>query len=372
MEPGHRPPPPPGRHISLLNVKNQPIAGPYQPGKDDLLTAIKHNSEIVGWIALNRDTHPKNDFDLELQEVLEESFILISGLVILLSAALAIPLSHLIVRPIQNLTLGANAIAGGDLTHRVDIVSKDELGELSRDFNQLAHILEQNESTRKRWIADISHELRTPLAITSGELEAMEDGVRPLNIENIRSARDEIRHLQRLVDDLYQLTNADIGALNYQKKLFNLNEMIQTSSETFLLFSNKSALKTQINMPDKSISIYGDAIRIKQLVQNILSNSLKYTDSPGEIRVSLKKITKDSRSFAQILIEDSAPNVASEHLEKLFDHLYRVEGSRNRETGGSGLGLSISKSIVNAHDGDIRAAASELGGLAITVELPLT
>jgi len=365
--------PPPAKSeldFSLLNSEKEVVVGPFRAGENYDLTAIERGDKTVGWLAFKRKRNPGDDFDFALQESLTEGFLLISALVIFLSATFSIPLTRFIVRRIKALTDGAKAISSGDLSHRVMVASKDEIGELGRDFNHLAQTLEQNESARKRWIADISHELRTPLAITSGELEAMEDGVRPLNIENVKSARDEIKHLQRLVNDLYELTNADIGAISYHKSPIDLIQLIRAEGEHFALIAGEHGLKVNINLPRERTRIQADASRLKQLVQNVLGNSIKYTDAPGEIRITVKAFKKGKQRMAELMIEDSSPGVDGFHLDKLFDHLYRVEASRNRQTGGSGLGLAICKQIVLAHQGEMKASASSLGGLKISIRLP--
>ncbi|MFT7371479.1 MAG: two-component system sensor histidine kinase BaeS [Oleiphilaceae bacterium] len=359
------------RDFSLLNSDKQVVVGRYRVDEKYDLTVIKSSSGTIGWLAFKRKGNPGDDFDLALQEALTGGFLLISALVILLSATFSIPFTGFIVRRITALTDGAKAVSSGSLSHRVTVTSQDEIGELGRDFNHLAQTLEQNESARKRWIADISHELRTPLAITSGELEAMEDGVRPLNIENVKSARDEIKHLQRLVNDLYELTNADIGAISYHKSSVDLAQLIQTEGEHFTLLAKEHSLNVNIIMPSERAVMQVDAGRLKQLVQNILGNSIKYTDAPGDIHITLKTFKQGKQHMANLIIEDSAPGVDTPHLGKLFDHLYRVEGSRNRKTGGSGLGLAISQQIVLAHQGEIKASASNLGGLKVSIYLPL-
>ena len=324
-ERGFRPPPPKNElDFSLLNQNKQVLVGRYRAEGSYEITAIESGAKTVGWLAVKRKKHPGDDFDLDLQESLTKGFLFISALVIFISAAFAIPLTRLIVKRIKAITDGARAISSGDLAHRVVVTNQDEISELGRDFNHLAQTLEQNESVRKRWIADISHELRTPLAITSGELEAMEDGIRPLNIENIKSARDEIKHLQRLVNDLYELTNADIGAISYHKTPVDLTQLIQTEGEHFSLLTGEHGLNVNLDLASERAIVFADASRLKQLIQNILGNSLKYTDAPGEILITLKVLKKEKPRFAMLVIEDSSPGVDASHFEKLFDQLYQV------------------------------------------------
>ena len=135
-----------------------------------------------------------------------------------LVALVTLPLARHLVEPLKLITQGMHKLTQGDYQQSINLKREDELGRLSRDYNELAHSLAESETTRKRWLANISHELRTPVAILRGELEAMLDEVRPLNKKNIASANDEVKHLQRLIDDLNLLTSADIGGMRYRKK----------------------------------------------------------------------------------------------------------------------------------------------------------
>jgi len=357
-----------GRFGILDNDKNIIIRGSRE---GSILTPILAKGSRVGWLVFRPPKGPGEDFDLQLQKSLSDGFLIISFLVLLMSTALAIPLTYFIVRRIKILEKGALAISSGDLSYRVDDSSSDEVGQLASNFNHLAKTLEKNETARKRWIADISHELRTPLAITSGELEAMIDGIRPLNIISIESAFAEIQHLQRLVNDLYEMTNADIGAISYDKSTTDIAELVHHEVSQFGLLNREQNLKITVNAPESAVKIFADEGRLKQLLQNLLQNSFKYTDIPGYVRVSLTKRDVDRARVAELRVEDSGPGVEVEDRAKLFDHLFRVDKSRNRLTGGSGLGLSICRQIVLAHQGHIRAEASELGGLAIIVSIPL-
>ena len=374
---GHPPPPRDGNNapFTVLDAAKSHVAGrlfnPQDPDKleEVQLTAIRHPNDqsIVGWLAFKSPSRLRDDFDLALSEELNNSFIWISVITLLVSAALALPLSYLLVRRIKSIADATRKVAEGDFGQRIDISSKDELGDLAQNFNHLAQTLEANETARKRWIADISHELRTPLAITSGELEAMIDGIRSPTPENLQSAHEEIKHINRLIDDLYQLTNADIGALKYQKSDIDLNALLEHEARYFETKARETGLDLKLSLCQAPCPLWADASRMKQLFHNLLNNALKYTDSPGIIEIAVDQDKKD----AFIVIRDSAPCVDSEHLQKLFDPLYRVESSRNRKTGGSGLGLAICKQIVLGHGGSIEADTSDLGGIQITIKLPL-
>jgi len=247
---------------------------------------------------------------------------------------------------------------------------QDELGELSRDYNELAITLAENETTRKRWLANISHELRTPIAILRGELEAMLDNVRPLNKNNIASANDEVKHLQRLIDDLNLLTSADIGGMRYRKKQEDLTLLLQDELDKYRSYLNDASIKLNLAISDQEIDIYGDKTRLCQLFENIINNCIKYS-SATLFKISLSVENTEGKPAALMKFEDNGLGVDDEHLSSLFEHLYRVDDSRNRKTGGSGLGLSICRHIVIAHQGEISAQHSSLGGLAIIISLPI-
>lgn len=204
------------------------------------------------------------------------------------------------------------------------------------------------------------------MAIVKGELEALQDGVREVTPMSLQSLADEITHLQKLINDLNQLTNADIGALSYQKKKHNLSKLLNHNILRHINTAKTQGLLLTATISKGKTIIWADETRINQLIDNIITNALKYTDAPGEICISLT--AKDKQAF--LLIEDSAPSVPDSAIGKLFEHLFRVENSRNRRTGGSGLGLALCKKIVTAHHGTISAYHSEQGGLGIKITLP--
>jgi two-component system sensor histidine kinase BaeS len=286
---------------------------------------------------------------------------------LILVIIISIPLSRHFVKPIRRLEESMRLLNQGNFDVKLAVTGKDELASLSLNFNDLASTLEQNESSRNKWLANVSHELRTPLAIIKGEIEAMQDGIRPLNIENLSSLSEEVIHLQKLINDLGELSNAEIGAMRYQKQRLNLVNLVEQNLVRHQQYADQTNFKINIKLINSKLLVWADETRINQLIDNIIKNSFKYTDSPGTINVELS--TNDNN--AVVIIEDSAPNVPEELLDNLFEHLYRVENSRNRKTGGSGIGLALCKNIVEAHQGTISAYQSPLGGIGIRCTLPL-
>ncbi|HEI4201432.1 TPA: two-component system sensor histidine kinase BaeS, partial [Escherichia coli] len=291
---------------------------------------------------------------------------LIVALSTLLAALATFPLARGLLAPVKRLVDGTHKLAAGDFTTRVAPTSEDELGRLAEDFNQLASTLEKNQQMRRDFMADISHELRTPLAVLRGELEAIQDGVRKFTPETLASLQAEVGTLTKLVDDLHQLSMSDEGALAYQKAPVDLIPLLEVAGGAFRERFASRGLKLQFSLPD-SITVFGDRDRLMQLFNNLLENSLRYTDSGGSLKISAEQHDKTVR----LTFADSAPGVSDDQLQKLFERFYRTEGSRNRASGGSGLGLAICLNIVEAHNGRIIAAHSPFGGLSITVELPL-
>jgi len=216
-------------------------------------------------------------------------------------------------------------------------------------------------------VADISHELRTPLAVLRGEIEALQDRVRSFTPEAARSLHSEVMRLNRLVDDLFQLSMSDVGALTYRKESVDVAAILNREAELFRdEFIEKNISLTVNVLTEGGIYIFGDPERMQQLFDNLFSNSLKYTNPGGTLSITCQS----AAGGTEILFQDSSPSVPAADIDRLFERLYRVEDSRNRASGGAGLGLAICRNIVEAHGGSIAAEASPLGGVLIRITLP--
>lgn len=324
------------------------------------------NGMEVGAVIASPVERLTRNTDINFDQQQRRTSWLIVGLAALLAALATFPLARGLLAPVKRLVDGTHKLAAGDFTTRVTPTSEDELGKLAQDFNQLASTLEKNQQMRRDFMADISHELRTPLAVLRGELEAIQDGVRKFTPETVASLQAEVGTLTKLVDDLHQLSMSDEGALAYQKAPVDLIPLLEVAGGAFRERFASRGLKLQFSLPD-SITVFGDRDRLMQLFNNLLENSLRYTDSGGSLQISAGQRDKTVR----LTFADSAPGVSDDQLQKLFERFYRTEGSRNRASGGSGLGLAICLNIVEAHNGRIIAAHSPFGGVSITVELPL-
>jgi two-component system sensor histidine kinase BaeS len=348
-------------------------AGDIVYGRAQLLPGTsRHPVELdgvrIGELALLPGPSAADLGEIQFQARHARALVLIALGMMGLSALVAFALTHRLVRPVQGFQETARRLAGGDLGARVATTGDDELGRLGRDLNSLAETLERNEQARRRWVADVSHELRTPLTLLRAELEALQDGVRPLDRVAVDALHGDALRLGRLVDDLYDLSMTDLGAQSYHKAEIDPAQVLTDDIDAYRpRFTAAGLGLTLDDRLDRPVLLLGDAQRLSQLFRNLLRNSLRYTDSGGGLAVTLER----SGAGLAIDFQDSPPGVPPDALPRLFERLYRVEGSRSRDTGGAGLGLAIARNICEAHGGRIEARRAPQGGLWIHIELPL-
>jgi len=296
--------------------------------------------------------------------------VLIAGLVAgVVGFLLALLLVRQITRPLGSLTHAAGQIAGGDLSVRVPVQSNDELGELATTFNQMAGSLETQEKLRRNLMADVAHELRTPLAGIQGTVEALQDGIFPLTGENLQAVHDQVTLLNRLVEDLRTLANAEAGQLPLDRLPLDLAELCQRQIAAFQPQAVSKGINLTLHRADESIILCADDQRLGQVLNNLLHNALRHTPTGGAIQLHLGSLN----GVARVAVIDNGEGVATAALPHLFDRFYRADRSRDRNTGGSGLGLAIARQLVQAHGGRIWAEsppAGQLRGSAFIVELP--
>lgn len=374
---------PPGHILEHLGKGEGPVpvglrlmlldgSGALIYGREPLLEGarripLEQDGQKLGQLALVPGPPVADWPELEFQARQAGWLWLIAGGMVLVSAALAYPLSRGLVRPLRGFQEAMGRLTGGDYAARVPVKGSDEIARLGRDLNGLASALEQHEQARRRWVADISHELRTPIALLRAELEALQDGVRPLDGTAVARLHGDALRLGGLVDDLYQLSMSDLGALSYRMIPTDIGEVLETDLDAFRpRFADAGLDLTFVDQRRSVTEIKGDPDRLSQLFRNLLRNSLQYTDPGGMLGVSLEQ------SGERLLVDfqDSAPGVPPEALAQLFERLYRVDPSRSRHSGGAGLGLAIAKLVAEAHGGCISARPSPLGGLWIRVEIP--
>ncbi len=354
--------------VSLVDAQGAWLAGyPLSQGASLRRHPVTVDGRTVGWL-VSPPPAPlvlNDEIDQQFQSRQLRATWVIVGLSVLLAVLVSLLLARVLLAPVRRVARATHRLAGGDYDVRVKVGAPDELGRLARDFNRLAHSLARNERLRREVMADVSHELRTPLTVLRGEVEALQDGLRPLDRAALASLASEIERLSKLIDDLYELSLADAGALNYRMQPLDLSHLVAQAVDTVRERFARSGLAIELRLAE-GLVLQGDERRLLQLLGNLLENSLRYTDAPGQVRV------RTGRTGEGLFLEvaDSAPGVRSDQLPRLFDRLYRAEVSRSRQHGGAGLGLAICRHIVQAHDGRMTAAASDLGGVSIRIEWP--
>ncbi|EIC20951.1 ATP-binding protein [Thiorhodovibrio frisius] len=369
--------------IALLNADGELIAGPAEATLKDARRPITVDTTVVGWLAVTRSNAGEDDLARRFLHGQRNNMLLISALSVVLSVLLAWRLAANVRRPVGALVAAMGRLADGNYGTRIPEARGDELGDLARTLNHLGGALERYEGMRRQWVADTSHELRTPITILRARIEAMQDGIHAVEPHRLGELHRQVMNLSALVDDLYTLARADLGRLEVARlpvePLSVLDDVLEAfqprlSAANLALEikhgeSEPASSPASLTAPSATSNwiTLGDERRLSQLFSNLIENSLRYTDAGGRIRV----VCTIERSALRLAFHDTLPGVPDTDLAHLFDRFYRVEGSRNRALGGSGLGLALCRTIVQAHDGTIIARPSELGGLCVEVRLPL-
>ena len=364
---------PPFSPVSLFDANKRPL---FPPGDSSSpaagrLTPIKVDGRVVGWLGLREFgelERPTHHLDVEFLKRQAETFYA-TGLAVLALAGLAtFVLTRRLLAPVRELERGTKALEAGRLDTRIAVRSHDELGRLAAGFNAMAQALEKHQRTQQQWLMDISHELRTPLAVLRGEMEAMQDGVRSVTKQGLDSLHQEVLHLGRIVGDLHDLSLIEAGSFSSDPYPVDPVAILTATIELFRSRLDLRGIKLDTQeIFEGSVSVLADADRLKQLFSNILENTLRYSDVPGRLKVACG--TEGGEFFVHF--EDSGPGAPEKSLPFLFDRLYKVDGARTREKGGSGLGLSICKGIVESFGGSIAASNSRGAGLKISMSFPL-
>lgn len=354
--------------LALFDDQKNPMIGRAESTEGHTLQEIVVRGKTVGWLGLRNQERLSDPLDMAFLKQQAQAFYIVGAFMLLLAGIVAFLLSRHLLAPVQQLIKGTRSLTSRRFDTKINIKSSDELGQLTRDFNQMAQTLDQYEQLRRQWISDISHELRTPLTILRNEVEALQDGVHEVSSTILDSLHAEILHVSKIVNDLHDLSIAESGALNFKKEPLNLLQTVRRCLEKFHNRFKEQAISIDDELgTTEDIIVTGDRDRLMQVFSNLLENTLRYTDSSGALTVS--KLCANAEVVLKFA--DTKPGVPPECLERLFDRLYRVDPSRSRAQGGSGLGLAICKTIVEAHGGKISAHNAASGGLQIEIMLPL-
>lgn len=349
--------------LSLYDANRQFVVGEpsdipvsYRP--------IMVNNKVVGYLGLKPVLDQDDALSINFFSNQKRYLLLVYGLTFLTSLIAALLLATYFKKPIQRLLNATRELTKGHYQHQVKINRNDELGDLSTEINQLAVILDQHERSRRQWVADTSHELKTPLAVLQAQIEAMQDGIRKPTPEHFEAMLRQVTSLKKLTQDLADLAQAEAQQLTCYLAEVNPWNVVRQEVENF---------KPKFAQAHLSISVQGeganlqlDIDRFKQIMVNLLGNSIRYTEAGGEVRVH----TEQSATYWSVIVDDSPFGLTDEQLARLGERFYRVDDSRTRSTGGTGLGLALSGKIAQALGGKLSFEHSPLGGLRCKLTFP--
>ncbi len=367
VNPYSTPPPSPNllARLAVLDAERRIVAGEPSAQTEAVLRPLRINDRVVGYLAVAPVESVTEAAEVTFLQQQLRVILVSAGVTAALAALAAIWLTRLFVRPIRIATRSVQQLAGGRYDLLLPENSRDDIGRLYGDINHLATTLANNERLRREYASDIAHELRTPLAILRGEFEAIEDGVRPMNAATMESLRGELSQLSKLVDDLHQLQLADTGALNYRKEPVDVVEILEDERARFAERCAAAGIGVEIASNAPRVMLDADAGQLSHLFSNLFENTLRYTDRGGRLEISVH-----ANDVIEIDFMDTAPGVAEADLPRLLERMFRAEASRNRVSGGHGLGLAICQKIVAGHRGSIEARHSPLGGVWMHMRFP--
>jgi histidine kinase len=331
------------------------------------------------------------DLTASFTQTVNEVLLVAASLALVTAVLISTFVTRRIVKPIQEMKAASQRIANGRYDERVQVNGEDELAELGRSFNRMAHELAQTELRRRQLIGDVAHELRTPLSSIKSVMEGLQDGVLESEPETFANVEREVNRLQRLVRDLEELSKAEAGQIQLEMERLNPAELVETAvARLHPQFADKQVSFETLIPPDLP-TITADPARLTQVLLNLLGNALQYTPSGGQVTVQCSVTSNQSpvkrehrlpntvrEAVAQrhhcllITVTDTGVGLATDQLPHIFERFYRVDKSRSRAGGGSGIGLTISKHLVEAHNGRLTATSPGLNqGSTFTITLPV-
>ena len=369
-----------GSPFALIDANGVVVLGFPGPGElktgnqlsqEDLERAIpiELEGEIIGYLFFLPE-NPREYFDEHpVLNRINELLIFSAFGSVVLALVLGLVLSRTMSRPLKELSSAARRAATGDLSQKVEIKSKDEIGLLANSFNQMMEDLERLMASRRQMTADIAHDLRTPISVILGHSEAVHDGVIEPSQETFEIVRDEALRLERLVKDLKDLSMADIGELSLELKPVSPGGILDQLEKSSLPLMVSKDISLQKDVAEDLPAVMVDEDRILQVAHNIMDNAIRHTPQGG--RISVASRVDETGHFVQFEVLDGGPGVQPDELEKIFNRFYRTDPSRQRDREGSGLGLAIARSITEQHGGKIWAESALGSGLSIKFNLPI-
>jgi len=349
--------------LSLYDAKQQFILG--EPSENPVsYRPIMVNGAVVGYLGLRPVLDQDDALSINFFSNQKRYLFLIYILTLISSLVAALLLATYFRKPIQRLLNATRELTKGNYQHQVKVNRNDELGNLSTEINQLAVILDQHENSRRQWVADTSHELKTPLAVLQAQIEAMQDGIRKPTPEHFASMLAQVSSLKKLTQDLADLAQAEAQQLKFYFTEVDPWSVILQEVEHFKPKFEQANLNILIQGQGTDLQL--DVDRFKQIMVNLLSNSIRYTNAGGEVQIHS---IEDEKSWS-VIVDDSPLGLTDDQLANLGQRFYRVDDSRTRSTGGTGLGLALSGKIAQGLGGTLSFDHSPLGGLRCKLTFP--
>ncbi len=330
---------------------------------------------LISFQPPSREMMPPPPEQRFLSSVINSLWIALAATIVI-AFLLGLFLARQITRPLQKLKEGTQRIAAGDLDYRVQISSKDEIGEMARSFNSMASSLEKAEQSRRQLNADIAHELRTPLTVIRGTVDGIIDGVFKPDMEHLDNIKHQTILLTRLTQDIRELSLAESGQLKLECEAVDINELVLRSInqvKTKVLDKNIDFI---FNPSPEIPNVRVDPVRVSQAIGNLLSNALQHSPPGSAITISSDRVMDNLENpldgpAIRVSVADNGKGIDPEHLAHVFERFYRVDDSRARNDGGIGLGLAIVKQMVEAHGGKVTAESAPGSGSVFSLFLPL-
>ena len=342
----------------------------HPPGHVSKGAPVLSGGSIAGYLFIGTMIEPAlNPVDRQFLRAVNKA-VLFTSAGIVIAAVFAGSLFVLqITAPVKRLSSASSRVAAGDFSVRVDDGGKDEIGNLTRQFNAMAESLQRAEDSRKRMITDSAHELRTPVSLIQGKLEMMVEGVYKPDREHLSDIFEETRVLSRLIGELQDLADADAGGLLLKRENFDFRDVIGRAAAMYLQEIEAAGVRLEAAAGTEELPLFGDRQKLYQVLTNLLSNALRHTPDGGTIRIVSGTEVEQKEQKIRVSVYNSGPRIPEDKLDAVFERFYRLDSARNREHGGKGLGLAISKAIVEAHGGRIWAE-NVPAGVRFTAELP--
>ncbi len=338
----------------------------FSPPYPDEFQLLEFNGETIGYIIVSKDKAFRTPAESDYISRANIAFGIGSIIAITLAVFLGFFMSRPIVNPLMSLTKASQAMAAGDLEQQVPIEADDEIGQLATAFNQMSGDLAESNRQRRQMTADIAHDLRSPLAVIAGYIESMRDEVLAPTTARFDTIYSEIEHLQHLISDLRTLSRADAGELPLNLQQLNPQELIDRTIATFRHQAEQKNIEIEANIDVQIPKIKGDEERLAQVLGNLLNNAIRHTPQNGAIRLNSSK----AENGVRLTVEDTGEGIPADALPHVFDRFYRVDEARQQNSGESGLGLAIAKSLIEAHGGTIEVFSRVGFGTRFDIFLP--